>query len=150
MNRIHIRGRYAATRFDSPYRCAVISISDPDSDPPQFKIFAVMDESCVLRLRFDDVDVSRYCADELAGWGYQVMLPYLAKQIPPFLRRMTEKGLDSMLIHCEAGVSRSISTAMAICDSLNWDRAIIDWETRDAFSGPPNQHVYDTVCEVFK
>lgn len=147
IERIYIRGRFEATRFDCALRMLVISVSDPDSDKPVFDSCQIMcKEKDVLSLRFDDVDVGRYEAGDLEQFGCYPMLSYHAKQIKPFLASRLRDGVNVVLIHCEAGLSRSPSIAMAICDCLKLPRQIIDWQGRNVNADAPNQHVYETVC----
>ncbi len=150
ITKIHVRGRFEATRFDVPYRCAIISITDSGSDKPQFRQFCLMSEKHLLRLQFDDVDVSQYTAADLELFDCYPMSDYHAKQIPRFLRSIENEDLSALLIHCEAGISRSISTAMAICDALQWSRDVIDWKGRDVNAKPPNSHVYQCVWSAFQ
>lgn len=47
---------------------------------------------------------------------------------------------ESIIVHCEAGASRSPSVAMALADGLGLDRGVIDWYA--PHGSPPNRHVY--------
>ncbi len=149
IERIHVRGRFEATRFDADYRLLVISVSNPDSDKPKFERFCVMDkDKDVLSLRFDDVCLRQWDREQLAElWpDCKPMHSYHAKQIKPFLASRLREGVSTVLIHCEAGLSRSPSIAMAICDCFELPREIIDWQGRNVNADAPNQHVYETVC----
>jgi predicted protein tyrosine phosphatase len=148
IEQIHVRGRFDAQRLDVTYRVLVISITDPGSDPAKFNIFPVMDEQDVLRLQFHDVDPSWYEDGDLL-YGYRLMHSFDAAQIMPFLSARLRDGVTRLLIHCEAGLSRSPSTAMAICDYLGLDRCIMDWEYAEEWDSPPNRHVYSTCCAAF-
>ena len=65
-------------------------------------------------------------------------------------RFVRDCSTDLLAVHCEAGVSRSPSTAFAISDCLGIPRENIDWQTgRDVMSLPPNQHVYELLIESF-
>jgi predicted protein tyrosine phosphatase len=151
IERIHVRGRFEATRIDVPYRLLVISITDSEADLAQFKCYAVADDKDVLRLCFHDIDPTSHeydfesmYEDEITARRNRPMNPFHAKQIMPFLKSRLRDGVSVLLVHCEAGISRSISTAMALCDGLGLDRSIIDWK-HDVHRDAPNRHVYDTV-----
>lgn len=162
IERIHVRGRFEASRFDSEHRVLVVSVTDKGAPLVGFKRYCVISELDVLRLNFDDVDVGRYTKEELkqfADAGDRSWVPmhkFHAAQIPVFLRERLRDGVLSLLVHCEAGVSRSPSIAMAICDSLGLCREIIDWPyanganpARSFHENPPNLHVYNLVTSAF-
>ena len=146
IERIYVRGRPEAMRFESEHPLLIISVSDPASDLPQFASI----ECDILSLRFHDVCLIQWDAAELRErWpDCKPMLPYNAKQIGPFLSKKRHDPTPDLLVHCEAGLSRSPSIAMAICDSLNLNRSIIDWGGRDVNQDAPNQHVYNLCVEA--
>lgn len=157
LEKIHVRGRFEAKAFDPEYRCVVISVTDPEADLVRFNKFCVMTSDDILRLRFDDVDVGRYTREEIDEFsktgGCAPMHKFHAAQIPQHLKRVRD-GATRLLIHCEAGVSRSPSIAMAITDSLGLSRDVIDWAAiagsqRTVNDEPPNMHVYNMVMEAF-
>lgn len=141
--------------MDPEYRYLVISVTDPKSDPANIrKRWGLLDpERDILRLQFSDVDVGRWVAD---GWTpeqedertYVPMSRFHAAQILPFLGARLREGVEHIVIHCEAGLSRSPSLAMAITDVLGLDRKLIDWPLGDVHELPPNVHVYEQLCEV--
>lgn len=118
-------------------RFAVISITDPGSKPARLRETA----ECVgiLRLEFHDLDRPIDGLDD-----YKLFMPDDARQIADFVRGVKSK-IGTLLIHCEAGISRSASVAAAVLDAEHrlaesqrlFQRAI------------PNRRVYRMVLDAF-
>lgn len=124
----------------------VISITDPEH--PEAKIDGHFNCTGVLRLQFHDIDPPRWADSPFHAIDeYRAMHDGHASRIWEFVRDQWPKA-DTLLIHCEAGVSRSPSAAMAIADAYAIGRDTIDWE-RDPNGDPPNGHVYDLLTQSF-
>jgi len=113
---------------------AVISITDPEYD----NVVLNIDEEKVLRLCFHDVD------DKYAG-----NLPYIvkfntdmAKQVSSFLE---SHNIQHLVVHCEAGISRSAGMAAAICEHLQNGQN--EFKTHPFI---PNQLIYKLTLEALK
>lgn len=119
------------------YKTAIISITDVDkigvifSDNPNNGIRAI------LRLKFDDVErnfiKNQNCITKEDG-----------EAIVNFINKNKNK-VDKIIVHCEAGVSRSAGVCAAIMKAINGD----DW---DIFNNPrfcPNMTCYRTVLDAF-
>ena len=107
---------------------AVISITDIKSQLP----FELTKENAVLFLQFDDEES-----------GDRAMTPQHANTIVSFVKSLDDI-VDELIVHCEAGVSRSAAVAAAISFSINGDDA-------EFFKFPffPNRHCYRLVLEAF-
>jgi hypothetical protein len=107
---------------------AIISITDIKSQLP----FKLTKESAVLFLQFDDEE----CGD-------RAMTQQHANTIVSFIKSLNGK-IDELIVHCEAGVSRSAAVAAAISFSINGDDA-------EFFKFPyyPNRLCYRLVLEAF-
>ena len=107
---------------------AVISITDIKSQLP----FKLAKENAVLFLQFDDEE-NGDCA----------MTPQHANTIVSFVKSLDDI-VDELIVHCEAGVSRSAAVAAAISFSINGDDA-------EFFKFPyyPNKLCYRLVLEAF-
>jgi hypothetical protein len=62
----------------------------------------------VLRLEFDDIDVDEE--------PYILFGEYHARQIEQFVQRCNDNGLEGVLVHCNAGISRSAAVAKWISE----------------------------------
>ncbi len=114
----------------------IISIHDPDQPPASIKPDPAL--RGILVLAFDDSDP---CARAGTPPNAQPMTRAHATQIRDFLQQ--HPGIPTLLIHCEQGMSRSPAVAAAISDALHLDpRRFHQLYT-------PNQHVYQTLAEVF-
>jgi len=120
---------------DNPF--AIISISDPDDRvSPEITSRA---KRCLF-LKFLDTDLTKFTAGEN-------LLPRcfnekLGKSVGEFITLVLNDEIRTLLIHCEVGISRSPSIAMAICDAFELSREIMDWRF-NIHSKPLNQHVYN-------
>jgi predicted protein tyrosine phosphatase len=151
MKRIMVRNRAVAprTRPGEPY--VVLSLYDYTGSPPEFPHDP--NRVAVLPLQFQDFDPARrnYGLGETYG-GVPVEDQWMrrehADQLWNFL--VYHRNVPTVVVHCNAAVSRSPAVAQAVCDSWNLSRSLIDWKndwgTQDPSVQPTNLHVYKTVC----
>lgn len=113
-------------------KTAIISIANINDND---NVFAHRDWLCaVLKLKFDDVESNEpdcISADDAAC-------------IVHFINRIKDKT-DRVIVHCEAGVSRSAGVAAAIMKFINMDDSIIFND--DKFR--PNMTCYEKVLNAF-
>ena len=146
--RIIVLPRSGASELDLDERYAVVSINDPGDPCPVKTRWGLLD---CLTLHFHDFDTAQVEQDEWSARN--AMQPEHAMQIWEFVRRYAG-GCPILVVHCFAGVSRSISVAMALADGLKLGRNVIGWANRpewiaDAAHGsPPNRHVYETMMRT--
>lgn len=116
---------------------AVISIRDPGS--PKARIPRTSGLRAVLRLAFHD-------AEPAAGFtlpsNITVMTSEQAKRIWAFVERQRVAGTETLVVHCEQGMSRSPAVAAAICvrQSGQADRFFQDYQ--------PNRHIYNLMLHT--
>ena len=112
--------------------CIIISITDFGSNPNQFAENPHIKN--VIKLQFDDVDFNdNNCITKTDG-----------KKIIDFVNRYVNK-VDKIIVHCEAGVSRSAGVCAALMHIINGDDSPI-------FNNPkfcPNMACYRTVMEAY-
>ena len=90
-----------------------ISISDPDASPARVSSrFAA-----VLRLNFDDVIERGEPSDILFAEDH-------AREIREFLDAWPKA--ERVMVHCNAGVSRSPGVALVLCDIRGWATAALE------------------------
>ena len=90
-----------------------ISISDPDALPAQVSsLFAA-----VLRLNFNDVTERGEPSDVLFAEDH-------AREIRQFLDSWPKT--ERVMVHCNAGVSRSPGVALGLCDIRGWATAALE------------------------
>lgn len=112
---------------------AVISITDRDS----FGEAKIKDGwHSVLRVHFHDVDPAEPCDEP-----HILMNEEHARQIVEFVRGLPDE-VNGILVHCQAGISRSAAVAKWICEEF---RIPFD-ERYDKF----NRHVYQLLVETGK
>ena len=117
-----------------PY--VLISITDADLPPAEIPVDPMRKGE--LRLRFDDVELS----DDpmMRGRPSVLMRPQDAEAIWRFvMQHITE--IQTIVVHCEAGLSRSPAVAAALCDCLGLNSAGF---FRSYF---PNMFVYRMVAD---
>lgn len=133
------RWRVPSVDMDVPY--AVISITDPNDEHPKIPQRRGLRE--ILRLKFHDLEPSLTDVGQESDRNalYQFMSADDAQRVRRFIE---DSDANALVIHCEAGVSRSPSCAMALCDQLKWGRDCIRWAGGNRHKDPPNQHVYST------
>ena len=125
LNRIH------AEEFDCPYDWACISIANTERD---FAVIPDDNRIGLLQLAFADItqDIP----------GYQLFHDDHAHDILDFVTHNWDHVV-TLMIHCDAGISRSSAVAAAI--------ARLKWQDESEFLEPPfepNPIVYRTIREV--
>jgi len=112
---------------------AVISITHVDDGWPEI----TETETCegVLRLLFADID-------ELRG-EYVLFDKNHAEQILNFVKQMDSAKVDTLIVHCKAGYSRSPAVAAALSEIYD--------QNSDAFFQycRPNMHVYKVLLNAY-
>jgi protein-tyrosine phosphatase len=133
---IEVMSRAKAIEFSfEPHkeRIAVISISDTDKENPEFSDDSKNRIFQRLRLHFDDVEIG----------GKNCITDEQANEISQFIFDVRNKA-DKIVVHCEAGVSRSAGVAAAIMKYLNGD----DWGIFDNPRYCPNNTCYRKVLNA--
>ena len=129
--KLQVLDRSLARTVTHPEPYAVISIGEPQmkpaplADSPQCK--------AVLRLHFSDVasDLPRL----RSVMHVAPFTPELARQIADFVREQMQNNVNLIVVHCEAGMSRSAGVATALSQFYNHD------ETHFLVHYRPNAHV---------
>ena len=146
--------RSKAERLDLYTTYAVISISDPPpySGPANIKQRWGLLE--VLRLEFHDFDADRWSphildtmkdGKTLREW---CMSDAQAEQVAAFVRKVAPI-VRCLVIHCEAGASRSPSMAMAIQKHCLTDW-VIDWPEHTLSERAPNAGVFNRTANALE
>jgi predicted protein tyrosine phosphatase len=107
---------------------AIISITEPD----QFVTFEKEWQNC-LRLYVHDIDKSLE--------GYKLFGKDEAKQILDFYLGLPDE-VDSLIVHCLAGVSRSAGVALALSN-------IFELELLNSNYSCYNRHIYTTIHKAY-
>jgi predicted protein tyrosine phosphatase len=108
-----VLSREEAEAYEPRGKEICISISDPDAAPADISSrFAA-----VLRLNFDDVTERGEPSDILFAEDH-------ASEIRKFLDSWP--GAERVMVHCNAGVSRSPGVALGLCDLGGWATAELE------------------------
>jgi predicted protein tyrosine phosphatase len=108
-----VLSREDAERYEPGPGEICISISDPDAPPARVSSrFAA-----VLRLNFDDVTERGEPSDVLFAENH-------AREIGEFLDEWP--SAERLVVHCNAGVSRSPGVALGLCDIRGWATAKLE------------------------
>ena len=108
-----VLSRENAERYEPRGNEICISISDPDAPPARISSrFAA-----VLRLNFDDVIERGEPSDILFVEDH-------AREIRKFLDAWP--NVERVMVHCNAGVSRSPGVALGLCDLRGWATAALE------------------------
>jgi len=135
--KVEIMSRMRAMEFslkEHSGRFAVISISDPDKDSPELQCNSDNGIFQQLKLHFTDVDV------EQDG----CITHEQARNIAEYVIEVIDK-VDSVIVHCEAGMSRSAGVAAAVMKYLTGN----DWGVFDNARFRPNMTCYRKVLSAF-
>lgn len=135
----------------------ILSICDSYDLSPKFKRMNFNGIKDVLYLSFDDVQLpsgesKRYIwkkdegllLDTLDNAPYVVISEKDAKDIVSFVKKWYDK-VDTIIVHCNAGISRSSGVCAAIMKAMTGDDSLI-------FENPkylPNTTCYKVVLEEF-
>lgn len=140
--KITVMNRYNAAKYNPSHTMAMISITDPYSIPNQF----VKKEIDILRLSFYDIDFMPILDSKsnlIDDDSFMILFKKdHAKQILDFYSKVKDK-VDELVVHCEAGRSRSAGIAAALLFISNQNDRII-------FCNPlysPNMRVYRIILE---
>jgi predicted protein tyrosine phosphatase len=108
-----VLSREEAELYEPRAKEICISISDPDASPARVSSrFAA-----VLRLNFDDVIERGEPSDILFAEDH-------AREIRKFLAAWPKA--ERVMVHCNAGVSRSPGVALGLCDIRGWATAALE------------------------
>lgn len=135
----------------------IISICDSYDLYPKFKRMSSNGIKDILHLSFDDVQLpsgasERYIwkkdegllLDTLDNAPYVVISEKDAKDIVSFVKKWHDK-VDTIIVHCNAGISRSSGICAAIMKAMTGDDSQIFENSRYL----PNTTCYKTVLEEF-
>ena len=126
--------------YDKPY--IVISITDPNL----FRQFFPKSKNRldVLRLQFHDwtKDALEKHGKELVEQGYVFFNKRMAKEIIEFINKYRDK-IELIMIHCEAGISRSAAVGAALAKCLGQSNMHFFLDHRMY----PNDLVYWTILD---
>jgi len=124
---------------DRPY--LLISIRDPKSEVVETQDNP--NQVARLDLEFSDFDVDRF--PKILNTNIKVFTKEDAQSIITVLR-VTEKYINLIVVHCEAGISRSAGVAAALAKCLG--------QSDEKFFNPrgpycPNRYVYRTLLNTY-
>lgn len=141
--KIIVLPKWKAEHLDLDERYIIISITDPQpfGEPAKIKTrWGLVD---LLRLEFYDLEPPYPPKNE------GLMTDDHAKEIWKFINQYNLDDV-TLVVHCEAGVSRSPSIACAIADCLNINRTVIELSETGFFDQPANKHCYDLIRNNYK
>ena len=116
----------------------VISIHDPDSPKPRVKRQPGL--RAVLQLMFDDAEPTD---SGMLNERVTLMSAEQARQVWDFVQQHRH-DVGAVVVHCEAGMSRSPAVAAALCKALVGDNRRF-WQEYQ-----PNEYVYRLVLAAAK
>lgn len=135
----------------------IISICDSYDLSPKFKRMNSNGIKDILRLSFDDVQLpsgasERYIwkkdegllLDTLDNAPYVVISEKDAKDIVSFVKKWYDK-VDTIIVHCNAGISRSSGVCAAIMKAMTGN----DSQIFESLKYMPNTTCYKVVLEEF-
>jgi predicted protein tyrosine phosphatase len=108
-----VLSREEAERYEPRGREICISISDPEASPARVS----RRFTAVLRLSFNDVIERGEPSDILFAQEH-------AREITEFLDSWPD--VERVMVHCNAGVSRSPGVALGLCDVRGWASAALE------------------------
>ena len=138
MKDIVVLPRRAIPEIDTPLSWAMISIATHEDTWPEYN---KKNNKGVLRLAFHDSD-PKSTVDPCHSTGDQLFNVKRANIIIDFVTEIKDE-VDMLVVHCEAGVSRSPAIAAVISKILFGD-------DKAFFKAPytPNMHVYRVMLDT--
>jgi predicted protein tyrosine phosphatase len=137
LKKIIVMGRNAASKLDLDEPYAVISINDISDNTPIQRRWGLRG---LLVLHFEDV----------AEDGSGSMKREHADQVVDFVKGLS---VETLVVHCLAGVSRSPSMAFAIAENtIGAGRNAVEWTSKPwyaDYADMPNKLVYRLTSEAF-
>lgn len=133
MIKIVVTNRENAKTYDFKKNFSIISVYSPDDEPNEFQT----KPNKVLSLCFSDTSEKRFDGMEGPFGKMIVFKEEMADKILKFVDEQIEKGVDTFLIHCDAGMSRSPGIAVALDEIYN--------ENNKPFTPLYNKFVYKTI-----
>lgn len=124
--------------LDHSQKIGIISVLSKDSK------FVLDSKFSTLHLKFVDIDLLSLDEETVAfitnsSWNEQLFTTQIAKQIKDFLN----DKFDILIVHCEAGISRSPAIAAAISEFLNIPHNFFQTHL-------PNKMVFEILQNVLK
>jgi len=108
-----VLSREEAEAYEPRGKEICISISDPDAPPAEVSTHF----AAVLRLNFDDVTERGEPSDILFAEDHALAIRRFLALWP---------GAERVMVHCNAGVSRSPGVALGLCDLGGWATAELE------------------------
>lgn len=121
-----------------------ISIIDPRAKEARLR-YSPSQLGC-LRLRFHDVDYNKakeILSQEVIDTNFVLFDDDMADKIVTFVRAFLDRPSLTILVHCEAGISRSAGVAAALSKALTND------DYKYFSSAVPNMWVYRKVLDAW-
>jgi predicted protein tyrosine phosphatase len=147
--RVEIYSLYQAAIFSQVFdeKHIIISIVSPYREGTPFKDNP--NRLDILRLYFYDIDSSKEESkvsydDLMAQYGSGVFTEEQAQQIIDFVEKYKDQ-VELIVVHCEAGISRSAGVGAAILKQLTGDDSFIFNDNRFL----PNMFVYRTLLNTW-
>ena len=137
---IKVLSRAQAEQLNPQEKCAIISITDFESDIVKFEYNNNI--KGVLRLHFLDEDDMSYVRNKSKD-THRLFSTGDAIKILKFVDEMLDK-IEVLYIHCFAGWSRSPAIAAALCDIYE-----LETTTRWFFQYSPNVFVYRKLMNAY-
>ena len=134
--KISIMSRIEAEQYSPAAHAAIISITDTDPLGLHLAAFAPERYLMIHREQFDDISNDLDPFFTAISWAQ-------AERLAQFIRLAHESGIDELVIHCEAGISRSAGVAVAACSIIGIDDGFCYEGDRR-----PNPLVRDRVLET--
>jgi len=148
---LHVKSRYRLEEYNPLTEDhIIISIWTPGDEPANPAKNAYTAD--ILSLNFHDIDrlpCNEEQAAEWKSWGVKLFCHEHAKRIVLFVDYWVELEIDHIIVHCDAGLSRSPGVAAALALKYNGD-------DREFWSGTmyggmrfhPNSHVYNVMLQA--
>lgn len=158
LRELHVMSRRLVRQCYPDHPWALVSITDPPPDGEPLKLYERWGLRRICRLEFHDFDPPRHDASqEYKGRSIiecAMQSPH-ADELAAFLSDLDDTDVHTLIVHCEAGASRSPSIALAIRSAgmldgpAKWHRGELG-DTTDLPNDPPNRWVYWQVLHAIR